>query len=215
MSYDLPRVILLDSDTIAGTSFICGFVSLSKGNTNGINTGNFYLSENGNLPYILYSENEKVNNSSPVQSLPPYIFTGDMPKELDVIFENQVGKKSPKIKVTATMGHPNDDLPVLYKPRTFILCDSLENGEGDATLSYGFLIDLYEGDQLVYDQSDPEIRIVSVDSSKQISKNIDTYIFLFPISNVIDFFTLNLMAQGQGVSTVYFAKAPEYYTIDQ
>lgn len=217
MSYDLPRVIILNSETIPGTSFVCGFVSLQPGNTNGINAGTYYLGENGANPYIMYSEDETVKIEEPVQSLPPYIFSGKgMPPLLDIIFENQAGKKSPKIRVTATMGHPNDDLPNLYMPRVFILSDSMKGEGGSGAVSYGFLIDMYEGDQLKYETSSWQNgTIFSIDTTKEISQNPVTNIFLFPINIQVDSFQINVEHLGIGVLEMNYQGSPEYYTLDQ
>lgn len=219
MTYDLPRVILLESDTVIGAAFICGFVNLQPGNTNGIGAGTFLFGENGELPSIVFAEDQTVKVNLPVQSLPAYIFTGEgggMPKELNVMFENQAGKKSPKIKVTATQGHPNDDFPEFYIPRVFILCDKLSGQDGSGSLIYGFLMDIYKGDvieclNLEWDG----IPQVTVDSTNQISEKPQTGIFLFPINQTINYFTLNLKAQNMGTKDIFYDKAPEYYTLNQ
>lgn len=214
MSFDLPRVILIDSDSIEGTSFLCGFVSLQEGNNNSINAGTFYLGQNGDLPYIMFSENSTVKVDQPVQSLPAYIFTGGMPEQLDVLFENQSGKKSPKIRVTATMGHPNTDLPVLYLPRPFILCDSFK-GNGSGTECYGILMDIYEGDQILCQNLYELAPIVSVDSSNQIAERPATGILLFNVNIPVPSFTLDLEAQGLGIRIISTEKAPTFYTLNQ
>jgi hypothetical protein len=212
----IPRIILLDSETIVGTSFICGFVSLPEPDLNGINPGVFYPAAEDNLPYILYTEDKSIITDGGNHTLPPFRFSGKnaMPKEIDVVFQDISGKKKPKIKVTATMGHPDDDLPDMYQPRNFILCDFTEGLGGTANQAYGFLIDIFEGDQLVR-EIDAENWTVSVDTSQQISQKADTYIFIFPINQIIASYELNLTALDKGISTISTKGAPEYNTINQ
>ncbi|MFT3910327.1 MAG: hypothetical protein QM737_12960 [Ferruginibacter sp.] len=216
MSIDIPRVVVIDSKSVAGTSFVTGFVRMTDGNSSTINPGTFYPAQDGNPPYILYTENQKIKTDDVgPRLLPPYTFSGknSRPKEVDVSFDNKSGEQYGKIKVVSTQGHPDDDVEDVYNPHNLIVWDRRSEETSEAAAVMGFMIDLYEGDQLVTESLTWDgIAVISVDSSKQVSKNWDTHLYLFPIDKQIISYTLDLKAQNMESKIISYSKTtPDRY----
>ena len=202
----IPRVILIDSITMTDNNFLCGFVDFPKENMSGIGSA-IFIPGGSDLPCLLYAEEGKVDQWQPVQLLPAFTFNKKypMPKEFDVAFQHGNNSKPPKIKVTATMGHPDTNTPILYAPRVFILED-----EDSGSVAYGFLVDIYEEDNITYEIFDKNDAWVTITPTGQINEIINTAICIFPINTIMPSFMLNLEAQGKGIKEIPYEGAPDF-----
>lgn len=212
------RPLLIISASQPTKNFVTGFVNLPEDHGSKVGTPIFFPDGSGqeNEPLLVYPEVSNQGENHWASMLPLFTYDNETEGDFYVEMLDINEKKRKPIKLSANMGHTGNDPLVLedpdyiYRARLFKIEDSISKPGMPKAFAYGFLMDIYIGDQLtVLDSS------VLIDTSNRISEDTETAVYLFGRDILMDNLTF-AFSEGSGYESYFasYAEAPVYRPAD-
>ncbi|MBL7914931.1 MAG: hypothetical protein JNL49_07790 [Bacteroidia bacterium] len=208
------RPVLIISASQPSRNFITGFVNLPIDHGSKVGIPTYFPEGSGqeNEPLLLYPEVPGSGEIYWASMLPLFILDQEEEHDIYVEMVDMSDRKKKPIKLSANMGHTGNDPLVLndpdyiYRARLFKIEDNVNEEGKPKAFAYGFLVDVYAGDQLTVADT-----TVLIDTSNRSGDISETIIHLFERDIQMEGLTI-AFSEGSGYESYFtsYEEAPVY-----